>query len=78
MTINKIELSDKPFLGNGAGGGGEPSTPPPHTSPPHRWLPELAPCLADPQQSNLHSLLSWPEKKNTPVTLDESQMHCVK
>ena len=22
MTINKIELSDKPFLGNGAGGGG--------------------------------------------------------
>ena len=46
-------------------GEGSPAHPPTHITP-HRWLPELAPCLADPQQSNLHSLLSWPEKKKYP------------
>lgn len=51
MTINKIELSDKPFLGNGAGGGGEPSTPPPHTSPPTDGFLSLHPAWLTPSRA---------------------------
>ena len=63
MTINKIQLSDKPFLGNGAGGGGEPSTPPHTHHPPQMasWACTL-PGWPPAEQFALSAFLAWEKK----------------